>query len=173
MRPPRKPEELLGRPFTRSQARSAGLTAAELRSSAWRRILHDVYVSADIDDSFALRAAAVQLVLPDDAVVGYASAAWLRGADVRRSLKDLAVDVVAQRGDQIRRAGIRATSALLEPGDVVVCHGVPMTSATRTAFDLARRRDLIEAVVGVDAMLNRGGCELDELVTYVQQHRGW
>jgi len=48
-----------------------------------------------------------------------------------------------------------------------------VTTPTRTAYDLARRRDLIEAVVGIDAMLNRGGANLDELVDYTAAHRKW
>lgn len=111
-------------------------------------------------------------MLPDDAVVGYTAAAWLHGVDIRdRRLLD--VEVIAQRGDQIRRAGVAASSALLEPADVTEVLGVPVTTPVRTTFDLARRKDLIEAVVGVDAMLNRGGCDLDELTAYTASHRKW
>jgi hypothetical protein len=166
------PEELAGRPFTVAQARAAGLTPGLLRGSRFRRLLHDVYVDAGVPDSVELAARAVGLVLPPDAVVGYTAAAWMWGADVRdQRLPE--VEVIGQRGDQIRRRGIRASSALLEPADVVEVHGVPVTSPVRTAFDLARRKDLIEAIVGIDAMLNRGGCRLDELTTYVTTHRGW
>jgi hypothetical protein len=136
-------------------------------------MLHDVYVASGTPDTIELRARAIGLVLPDEAVVGYSTAAWLHGVDVRRSRNDAAVDVIAQRGDQIRRAGVRATSALLERSDVVLVHGVPVTSPTRTAFDLARQRNLIEAAVGVDAMLNRGGCLMSDLTAYVASHRGW
>jgi hypothetical protein len=166
------PRELLVAPFTVGQGRDAGLTARQLQSDVWRRVLRGVYVNAALEDSLELRAAAVKLVLPDDAVVGITAGAFLHGADVRRRT-DAPLEVIAQRGDQIRRVGIAASSALLEPGDVVEVFGVPVTSPTRTAFDLARRKDLIESVVGVDAMLNRGGCILEDLTTYVAEHRGW
>ncbi|HMC67600.1 MAG TPA: type IV toxin-antitoxin system AbiEi family antitoxin, partial [Mycobacteriales bacterium] len=141
----------MGRPFTSEDARAVGLTYKQLRSSAYRRLFHDVYVDATEPDSVELRAAAIGLVLPDGAVVGLTAAAWLHGADVRdRRCDD--IEVIAQRGDQIRRAGIAATSALLAPDDATEVLGIPVTTPTRTAFDLARRRDLIEAVVGIDAM---------------------
>jgi hypothetical protein len=88
-------------------------------------------------------------------------------------LNDTDIDVITLREAQVRRRGVRSSAALLEPGDVEIIAGVAVTSAVRTAFDLARRRDLIEAVVGVDAMLNRGGCSLEELTAYIESHRGW
>src|SRR4051812_4443607 len=123
MRRPQRPPELLSGPFTRDMARAVGLTAKQLRSSAWRQLLRGVYVSADVTDSLELRCAAVTLVLPPDAVVGYTAAAWLHGADVRDRLSQ-AVEVIGQRGDQIRRAGLRASSALLLPRDVTMVCGV-------------------------------------------------
>ena len=172
MRRPLAPAELRARPFTRRQALSVGLTDDHLRSSAWRRLLRDVYVSVELPDTPELRAAAASLVLPHGAVIGYTAAAWLHGADVRVS--PLApIEVVVGRGDQLRRAGLRATSALIEPSDIAVVRGVPVTSPVRTAFDLARRSGAVEAIVRVDAMLNRGGCALDALTAYVASHAGW
>ena len=160
-------------PFTIHQARAAGLTAEQLRSGCWRRLFQGVYVNADIADTVVLRARAVSLVLPPGAAAGYSTAAWMHGADVRPSAYFAAVEVIAQRGDQIRKQGVRARSALLEASDLTCIAGVPVTTPVRTAFDLARRRDLVEAVVGVDAMLNRGGCSPDDLREYVASHRGW
>jgi len=171
-RPASVPPELLVAPFTSAQAAALGITASQLRSSAFRRVLRDVYVAAHVPDCPELRAAAARLVIPDEAVVGYEDAAWLHGADVR-DRRSLDVKVIGQRGDQIRRDGVLATSALLEPGDVTVVRGIAVTTQVRTAFDLARRKDLIEAVVGIDAMLNRGGCDLDELTAYATEHRRW
>src|SRR4051794_6644493 len=162
--------ELTGRVFTSEDAREVGLSYKQLRSCAYRRLFHDVYVDATAPDTLELRAEAIGLVLPADAVVGKTAAAWIHGADVR-DRRCAEVEVIAQRGDQIRRAGIAATSALLAPEDVTEVFGIPVTTPTRTAYDLARRPDLIEAVVGIDAMLNRGGADLDELIAYTAAHR--
>src|SRR4051812_45571049 len=114
-----RPPELLVGPFTSSQARAAGLTAEQLRSACWRRLFHGVYIAAELADTVALRARAIGLVLPPGAVVGYSTAAWLRGVDVRPSPYFAAVEVIAQRGDQIRRQGVHARSAKLDEADVV------------------------------------------------------
>lgn len=172
MRPPHVPEELRAGPFRRSVALAAGLTDDHLRSNAWRRLLHDVYAWHELPDSIALRSAAAALVLPPGGVVGYTAAAWLHGVDVRTS-PAASIEVIVPRGWQLRRQGLRATSALLCAADVVTVGGIAVTSPERTAFDLARRRQLVEAVVGVDAMLNRGGCCAAALSAYVGDRAGW
>jgi hypothetical protein len=143
-----------------------------LQFSPYRRLFSGVYVDARSAITTELLARGIALVLPEGAVVGGTTAALLHGADVRRLGDDL-VYVVTARADQIRRRGVRSTAALLEPGDVVEVHGVPCLSSVRTAFDLARNRWLIEAVVGIDAMLNRGGCRLDDLAAYIRDRPGW
>ncbi|HEX3824079.1 MAG TPA: type IV toxin-antitoxin system AbiEi family antitoxin [Mycobacteriales bacterium] len=165
------PRELLARPFTSTMARDVGVSARQLQGSRCQRLFRDVYVGADITVTTELLASGISLLLPPGTVVGGTAAALLHGADVRRRRDP--VEVVACRDSQIRRPGIRASAALLEPGDIVMIGGVPVTSPVRTAFDLARKRDVIEAVVGVDAMLNRGGCRLEELAAYIAGHRGW
>src|SRR3954454_5060528 len=109
--------ELRGRVFTSEDARAVGLSYKQLRSCAYRRLFHDVYVDAAAPDTLELRAAAIGLALPAGAVVGYTAAAWLHGADVR-DRRSPAIEVIAQSDDQIRRAGIADTSALLAPEDV-------------------------------------------------------
>jgi hypothetical protein len=172
MRPAVVPAELTRGPFTAATGRAAGLTARQLRSSPWSRLVHDVYVHASVPVTLTVRAQGVALVLPPGAAVSLTCAAWMYGGDVRDRRDGDVVEVVAAGGDQIRRRGVRASSAILGPGDVVEVHGVPVTSPVRTAFDLARRPDRIESVVGVDAMLNRGGCTLAELASYVAERRG-
>jgi hypothetical protein len=165
------PRELLARPFTSAMAREVGVSARQLQGSRCRRLFRDVYVGTDIAITTELLATGVGLLLPPGTVVGESAAALIHGADVRR--RSDPIPVVTCRDSQIRRPGIHSSAALLEPGDIVWIGGVPVTSPVRTAFDLARRRDVIEAVVGVDAMLNRGGCRLEELAAYIASHRGW
>lgn len=166
------PEPLTRGPFTLSTAKGCGISARALQSRQYRRLFSGVYADARLDVTAELLARAVALVLPVGAVVGGTTAALLHGADVRR-LGDGLVYVVSARADQLRRRGVRSTAALLEPGDVVEVHGVPCLSPTRAAFDLARNRWLVDAVVGIDAMLNRGGCRLDDLRAYIVDRPGW
>jgi hypothetical protein len=143
-----------------------------LKSPRYRRLFSGVYVDARADVTTELLARGAALVLPEGAVVGGTTAALLLGADVRQFGDDL-VYVVTARADQMRRRGVRSTAALLESGDVVEVHGTPCLSPVRTAFDLARNRWVVEAVVGVDAMLNRGGCSFDDLSDYIADRPGW
>jgi hypothetical protein len=48
-----------------------------------------------------------------------------------------------------------------------------VTTALRTAFDLSRRLDRVEAVVGVDAMLARRLFVVDDLVRFAADRAGW
>lgn len=166
------PADLLARPFTPAVAAAVGVTARQLRGVRCQRLFRGVYIGAEIEITVEILAAAISLVLPPGAVIARSTAALLLGADIRR-LGDLQIDVVTLREDQVRRAGIRSRAALLEPGDVVEVMGIPVTSPVRTAFDLARERNLIESVVGVDAMLNRGGCTLESLRAYLDDRPGW
>lgn len=166
------PDALSGGPFTAEFAGMHGVSDHQLRSQRFRRLFFGVYADARLPVCTELLARAAALVLPPGAVVGGTTAALLHGADVRRRDDDR-VYVVTARADQIRRIGVRSTAALLEPGDVVDVLGVPCLSPVRTAFDLARNRRLVDAVVGIDAMLNRGGCGLADLRAYVADRPGW
>jgi hypothetical protein len=135
-------------------------------------LFHNVYVCAAVELSIPLLVRAINLTLPEGAVVAGSTAALIHGADIR-SFDDVGLDVTMLRASVIRRPGIRATAAYLEDGDVTKVDGVPVTSPVRTAFDLARRRNLIERVVGIDAMLNRGGCQLDDLGAYIADRPSW
>ncbi|HWA64902.1 MAG TPA: type IV toxin-antitoxin system AbiEi family antitoxin [Mycobacteriales bacterium] len=166
------PQSLARAPFTSAMARREGVTARQLQAARFRRLFHGVYVDARLTVTQQVLAQAVSLVLPAGAVVAGTTAALLHGADVRRCGYD-SVEVVVPRDDQVRRVGVRARAALLEAGDVTTVRGIACLSPVRVAFDLARQRRLVDAVVGVDAMCNRGGCALPELEAYVAGRSGW
>jgi len=166
------PAQLLQRPFTADDARRYGVTVKQLRGRRCRRVFRGVYIGSEVELTVPLLAEAISLVLPAGAVVGRTTAALLHGADVR-AIGDAGIDIISLREGQVRRAGIRSSAALLEHGDVVHIGNVALTSPIRTAFDLGRNRNPIEAVVGVDAMLNRGGATLPALTAYLATHRGW
>lgn len=169
---PPPPDCLTHGPFTTATAYSAGVTARQLQSGYYRRLFCGVYIDARAPLTAETLARGVSLVLPTGGLVGGTTAALLHGADLRRRDDEL-IDVVTARHDQVRRRGVRSRAALVEPGDVVEVHGIRCLSPVRVAFDLARQRRLVEAVVGIDAMLNRGGCRLDQLAAYIDDHPGW
>ena len=105
-----------------------------------------------VEDGREFRLAAVRLILPTFAVLVGLTAAWLHGADVRRP-DDLDIHVGYPKGRRGRpRPGLVPCQETLDPADIVMIDGVPVTSATRTAFDCARWLRGVERIVVVDAM---------------------
>lgn len=154
------PEGLRSGPFTLEQARGHGLERWHLRGSRFRTVHRGVYVCADVPHSRALRLAAAALVVPKDGAVGGRWAAWAWGADVLRGDADPVVLLAPGPGAAPRRQAVRSRSLGLLPDDVEVRRGCRVTTALRTACDLARGGDLVDGVVAVDALV-RAQARLD------------
>ncbi|MDX6253996.1 MAG: hypothetical protein QOJ11_330 [Frankiales bacterium] len=167
------PTDLLsGEPFLVTEAVLRGVSYRVLRGSRFRRMFRDVYVAADAPDTERLRLAAVRLILPEGAVVSGRSAAWLLGVDIAR--KDDLLEVTLPRGMTVgTRNVLRPLQADVPAEDIVVRRGVQLTGPMRTAFDLARRPDRVEAVVAVDAFWHNGTVSPDRLLVYAAAHPGW
>jgi hypothetical protein len=58
------PPELADRPFTLAEAATYGLTRDMLRGRRFRRVMHEVYVRADLELSHAMLAEAVCRLVP-------------------------------------------------------------------------------------------------------------
>ncbi|MFC5992991.1 endonuclease domain-containing protein [Pseudonocardia hispaniensis] len=145
---------MISGPFRGSEAIARGvLTRGQLRSARYRRILPDIYVHADdrIDLRLRSRAAFLMVARRGGVLAGY-SAAELLGAHCAPANAPAEVlvgyDVRAHPGLLVHRGSPG-------PGDVCGAGGCRVTSPERTAWDLARRLDLVEAVVAVDALAGR------------------
>jgi hypothetical protein len=173
MRAARLPPELCTGPFTTVRALAAGLTNRQLQSAPWRHLTRNVYVLDSIPDSYALRLQVVGLLLPPGAAISGAAAAFLLGVDVTAAGQP--IEVTAPRGITLSQRGqlVAARQAELPDPDVVDVGGIRVTSPLRTAFDLARRLPLVEAVVGLDALLHAGLVDASELLEYAAAHHGW
>jgi hypothetical protein len=134
-----------GRPFDRVQAEREGLPKQDvtdlLAAGALRQPVRGVYLDARVADDLATRAACLKLRLPDGAVVGRLTAAWLWGIDGRspdeRSGPPLVECIVPPGCQPLRRPGVRCYVApvadeLCEVGDI------PTTTPLRTALDALR-----------------------------------
>src|SRR5262252_5190325 len=170
-RRPAIPEELTSAPFTLTEARRAGLSRWQLRGASWRRISGGLYVWAGLQVSWELTLAALRRRLLDGAAFSGRTAAWLHGfAPLSGGLPE--VTVPYGRGIS-GRAGLSVRHGTLTDVDVVERCGLPVTSPLRTAFDLARHLQLVEAVVAVDAALHKHLLDLAHLRSYVASHSGW
>lgn len=173
--------ELLDSPFTARQAREAGLSPDALRWLCRLRViepvLHGVYVGSHVEQDLAVRAAAVSLVVPADAVLCRRTAAFLHGVDLRVPAEPpLPVEVLVPPGTTPpRRAGCIAHQAAIPAADIATIHGIPVTTGQRTALDLARLRPRVEAIVAVDLLAHRGLCDvarLGAMVPALRHQRG-
>jgi hypothetical protein len=171
-KPATVPDGLRSRPFRGSDAvRSNLLTRRQLQSGAWRRLFDDVYVHQSVPLTHPVRGQAIALLLPPGTAVSGASAACLLGADVV-SL-DAPVEITAPRTLRLpSRAGVVVRRSDLQAPDIVVLDdGIPITTPVRTAFDVARRCDVQEAIVAVDALLRACGLPLADISAYANDGR--
>ena len=133
-------------PFTRRHLPGLGLTRHELdallASGSVVEPVRGAYLDARCAADPVSRARAVALVLPPGAAVARRTAAWLYGIDPRGPDERDGVDpvecVVAAGAVVPHRAGLVAREARLGVEDVACVHGTPVTTAERTALDLAR-----------------------------------
>jgi very-short-patch-repair endonuclease len=142
-------------PFRGSDAVARGLvTKGELRGPRYRRLFPDVYLAADQHlDLMVLSQAAYLLVERLDGVLTGYSAAALLGADcapVGAPAEVLVPRHSRTHPDLLVRRGCAIGS------DRWTARGCAVTSPLRTAWDLARRLPIEEAVVALDCLARRG-----------------
>jgi hypothetical protein len=162
---------VLNGPFRGSWARGSGLlTANQLYGPRFRRIYPDVFAPAELNVDLALRSRAAYLLVRDrgGVLAGY-SAALLLGSDC--GPRDAPAEVLVPRYAR-PHPGLCVRFGRAEPGEVVEAHGCRMTGPLRTAWDLARRLPLVDAVVAVDALARRGTFRPTELLTSATAHPG-
>jgi hypothetical protein len=140
----------LRQPFRGSEAVAAGLvTPGVLRGPRFRRLFTGIYVRADAEITFEVRSRAAYLLLDGRGALGGFSAAELLGASC--GPVDAPAEIVTPRGLMTRR-GLLVRHDELALDEVTEGGGCTVTSPLRTAYDLARRPPLVEAVVGLDAL---------------------
>ena len=129
------------------------LTRGQLYGPRYRRVLPDVYVPVGTTLDLATRSRAAYLhVAPRGGVLaGYSAAELLgRGCALRR----VPAEVLVPR-DVRRRPDLLVRRGTVPGSEVVSAGGCRVTCPLRTAWDLARRLPLVDAVVAVDALARR------------------
>ncbi len=133
---------------------AAGLvTWSQLRGPGFRRLFPDVYLPANVAPTLSMRSrGAYLLVAEHGALAGY-SAAELLGA--RIAPRDADAEVISRDDLRLYR-GLRVHREQLADDEVETVSGLVVTSAVRTAYDLARWSPLVEGVVAADALARIG-----------------
>ncbi len=142
--------------FRGSEAVAAGLTTwSRLRGPRFQRLFPDVYAPAgEVPDPFRrLSLAAARLVGDRGVLSGYSAAALLGAHCAPRGAP---AEVTLFGGQRFRQhPGLLVHRDRVEAGERVVVGDLRVTHPVRTAWDLARRLDLVDAVVVVDRLANR------------------
>jgi hypothetical protein len=179
-RPASEPAALIngGRCFRARDAEAVGLTLrakrALLADGRLQQILRGVLVDVRHAHDLATRVPALDLVRPADAVVVRATAAWLRGVDVRGpgAKAPVVVECIVPVGrTPVRRPGVRCYEAPLA-GDVEEVGGIPCTIPVRTAIDLLRYQPPHVGLAGADAMAHAGMFRVEALREGVERWKG-
>jgi hypothetical protein len=171
----------LDAPFTAQAARGAGLHSRDLtrlvNEGYLRRLVAGVYVAGQAPDSIELRAEALRLVVPHDAVVVDTTAGWLLGAEMILAPGDhLAVPpvsvFVSRRGARLRNGLVASGQRYLPRDHVMDLLGLKVATPLRTACDLGRLLSRDRAFAALDTMLRLGGFDRDELWAETVRFRG-
>lgn len=154
-------------PFTREQARAAGITDAKLRGrTAYRRLFRGVYVGARVELTFGVWLRAALLASPPGSVVSHVTALrwygyqlgewWPLHVSSRTTTHSRQKQLMTHR----RRDVIRAR----------LLRGVPVTEPNRTLIDLAYDVTVPELIEAIEWMLLRGYTTLSHLTTHALDH---
>ena len=106
--------------------------------------------------------------MPADAVFSGRTAAWLHGLDFAPC--DPIEVTLPRLSTTSRLARTKITRSDFLDTEVCDRHGLPVTSATRTVVDLARRGPLPDAVVAVELALRAGVVRLEDVREWARSH---
>lgn len=145
------------------------VTRGQLRGPEFRRLFPDIYLPANVAPTLAMRSRGAHLLIAGRGVLAGYSAAELLGA--RIAPRDADAEVVV-RADVRECRGLRVHRDQLADDEVETMAGLVITSAIRTAYDLARWSTLVEGVVAADALGRIGRFGPSALVELAARYPG-
>ncbi len=173
------PTLLPDHPFTRSEATTLGLSRDELADlvacRSLRRVLRNVYVRSDVEDTVEVRAAAAARVVTPGAVFVDRTAAWLHGVDVfdyrDHEIAPPLECVVLRDKARIERPECVGGERDLAPGDVMPVLGLQVTTPLRTALDLGCVLPRPDALAALDRFAREHGVSRAMLEASLPRYR--
>ncbi|NMH99761.1 endonuclease domain-containing protein [Pseudonocardia acidicola] len=162
---------MLDGPFRGAEAIARGtVTPGRLRGPAFDQVFRGIYVPAGTKVDLVVRSRAAALLHGGrGALAGYSAAALL-GAGCHPA--NAPAEIVDPWGTVRARPGLLVRRGRLAADDVCTVAGCRVTGPVRTAWDLARRLELVEAVVAVDALARCAGFALRALLDHRTAHPG-
>jgi hypothetical protein len=159
--------------FRGSLAVPAGLTTwGRLRGPRFQRLFPYVYCPVgDEPPDLRLRSLAAYRLVEGRGVLSGYSAAVLLDADCAPR-PDVPAEVTVAEGGQRVHPGLKVRRDRLDPGETTLVGDVRCTTPMRTAYELGRQEDLVDAVVAVDRLANRHRFAPDLLLHFTTHYRG-
>jgi hypothetical protein len=158
------------RPFSRAEARAAGITADMLLTKRYQKLFWDSWVLRDIQVTPLLRASAVLNLVPAGSHISHHTAAELWGATVPAD-GHTHVWLPSATGRQIR-AGVRSHYGNA-PVQTTLRKGLPISTPEQTFLDLAAAGlSLVDLVVAADGMIRAGHTKPERLLAAAEQWHG-
>jgi hypothetical protein len=158
------------RPFSRVQARAAGIRLRTILGPEFHKILYDSYVSVGVPITTRLRAEAALDISAPGSYVSHHTAAELWGGVVP-ACSDLHLTVLGE-APRSRRQGIKAHSTRAS-GKTSTFHGLAITTPSQTFLDLAGSLDLVDLVVLGDSLVKAKRVTPEELVAAASDWVGY
>lgn len=149
-------------PFTHADAVAAGISPSRLRTRAYRRLFHGVYVDSSAVTTAHLRARAALKLFPDGAWASHATAARIHDVPLP-AIADEHVSVGEARHRRHHR-GVR--THVCGSAEVMVVAGVRVSSACQMFVELAGLVGLVDLVVVGDHLVRRGTVTVEQLVAF-------
>lgn len=145
----------------------SGRTRYEL-SRGYARVLPGVYAVGQHDLSLRDRTVAAWLWSKRRGVIAGAAASALHGAQWVDATEP--IELIA--GSARRHPGVLVRNETLAPDEVTKVAGIPVTTLTRTAFDLARHLPRDDAVARLDALKYATPYSVKDVMRYAQRYPG-
>lgn len=157
-------------PFSRAEARAAGLTPEMLLSRRFQKIFWDTYVSRDVAITPLLRAKAVISLVPSGAYISHHTAAELWGA--APPLNGRTHVTLPSANVRLVRQGI-CSHYRADPAQTTLRRGLPISTPEQTLSDLAAVGvGLVDLVVVADGMIKAGHTSPERLITAAGEWNG-
>jgi very-short-patch-repair endonuclease len=161
-------------PFRGSVVIASGrLTRGALRGPHFRRLFPDVYIAAEVVLDHLVWCQAASLYAGPDAVISGLSAAYVWGVNqlpLNGGLPEVGVPVELTSPSKVRSPRAVVVRSALEPLDVTLRCGVPVTTGVRTGFDVARRLPRRSAIATLDALTHLHVATIRDIRQYAVSH---
>jgi hypothetical protein len=156
-------------PFIGSEAVASGLVRKHQLRSRFIAVFPDVYICPETELTMANRATAAWLWSQRGGVLAGLTASALHGA---RYVEDSCPIELISPNRRPPRGIVTHKVVELGADETTARWGVPVTTLERTAFDVARRGRLDDAVARLDALGNATGLDAAAVLAFAQRHKG-